>query len=199
MKKMSICTIACLLFSFQAVAQNDRTLQGITENQQLGMMAGLALACDAGGKLDDYELIASRIIANQAQTDADERKAVREYAEYKFGTFKEQKENPQASCGEVLDTFSHLPIFKATVYADGSVKMPDGRLLKPREGSKLPMLKVKKKQAQNAQAKKAAASASKTKKATVKSRANMTSANQNANTHKSSAPRTSVRKINTMN
>lgn len=193
MKKMSISLIVCLLFSFQAAAQNDRTLQGITENQQLGMMAGLALACDAGGKLDDYELIASRIIANQAQTDADERKAVREYAEYKFSTFKEQKENPQASCGEVLDTFSHLPIFKSTVYADGSVKMPDGRLLKPREGSKLPMLKVKKKQAQNAEMKKAAAQAAKSKKAASKAQTKTSNSKQNVN--KTSAPRTSVRKI----
>lgn len=196
MKKMSISLIACLLFSFQAAAQNDRTLQGITENQQLGMMAGLALACDAGGKLDDYELIASRIIANQAQTDADERKAVREYAEYKFGTFKEQKENPQASCGEVLDTFSHLPIFKATVYADGSVKMPDGRLLKPREGSKLPMLKVKKKQAQNAEMKKAAAKSAKSK---TKASKTQTKASAKQNVQKTPAPRTSVRKINAAN
>lgn len=196
MKKMSISLIACLLFSFQAAAQNDRTLQGITENQQLGMMAGLALACDAGGKLDDYELIASRIIANQAQTDADERKAVREYAEYKFGTFKEQKENPQASCGEVLDTFSHLPIFKATVYADGSVKMPDGRLLKPREGSKLPMLKVKKKQAQNAEMKKATAKSAKSKTTASKTQ---TKASAKQNVQKTPAPRTSVRKINAAN
>lgn len=114
----------------------SRTLNGINETEQLGMTAGLALACNAGGKLDDYELIASRIIANTAQTDLEQKKAERQYAEAKFRAYKEHKATPQAGCGEILESFSNLPIFKSVVYADGTIKTPDGKVLKPRAGAK---------------------------------------------------------------
>ncbi|MBR4927267.1 MAG: hypothetical protein IKY98_02960 [Alphaproteobacteria bacterium] len=148
MKKIFLAIVFGLVIEAGHVQANSRTINGITENEQLGMMAGLALACNAGGKLDDYELIASRILSNTAQTDADERKANRVYAEAKFKAYREHKTSPNATCGEVLDTFNHLPIFKSTVYADGTVKMPDGRILKPRKGAK-----VSKKPAQNSKKK----------------------------------------------
>ena len=68
--------------------------RGLTEAQQLGITAGLALACNAGGELDDFELIASRIIANQAPTAATEQDGYRSFAEWKLRAFKEQKEAP---------------------------------------------------------------------------------------------------------
>lgn len=143
MKKIIGVVFAVSFLSVTTAWAASRTLNGINENQQLGMMAGLALACNAGGRLDDYELIASRIIANSAPTDLAEQKAVREYAEAKFKAFKEQKETPQATCGEILDAFSKLPIFKSVVYADGTVQTPDGHTLKPRKGAKVPAPKRK--------------------------------------------------------
>lgn len=127
------------LVAFLAVtpvwAQSDTTLNGIGDASQLGMMAGLALACDAGAKLDDYQLIAGRILSNQAQTRVDERKSAKEFAGAKFDAYQKQKQAPEATCGEILDSFNHLPIFKSVVYADGSVKLPDGKFLKPRKGA----------------------------------------------------------------
>ena len=78
MKKIFWIFMFCTGMIAGQVQATSRTMNGITENEQLGMMAGLALACNAGGKLDDYELIASRILSNTAQTDADERKAAQE-------------------------------------------------------------------------------------------------------------------------
>lgn len=138
---------ALLMTSVTGYAQTDRTLSGMNENEQLGMMAGLALACNAGGKLDDYELISSRIMANKAQTDLEEKKAFRQYAQAKFNTYKEQKDNPQTTCGEILDSFNHLSLFKSVVYADGTVKMPDGKILKPRKGAVIPKVKPRSKPA----------------------------------------------------
>lgn len=158
MKKSLILGVLLASLSITSVYAQDRTLNGIKENEQLGMMAGLALACNAGAKLDDYELIAGRIVANQAQTDADEKKAIKEYAEAKFNAYQEQKQSPQATCGEVLETFNRLPIFKSVVYVDGTVKLPDGKILKPRKGAKVPDLKK-----QTAQKKAAAANKSVTK------------------------------------
>lgn len=126
----------------------SRTARGLTEAQQLGITAGLALACNAGSKLDDFELIASRIIANQAPTAKTEQEGYRGFAEWKLRAFKEQKESPQLSCGQVLDNFNALPIFSAIVYADGSVKMPDGKMLRP----KRPVSKVNPSKAQQKKA-----------------------------------------------
>ena len=130
---LSALIMLCLSSSVWAAS---RTLNGINENEQLGMMAGLALACNAGAKLDDYELIASRLLANTAQTNAEQRQAERQYAEAKFKAYKEHKASPQASCGEILESFSGLPIFRSVVYADGSIKTPDGKFLKTRPEEK---------------------------------------------------------------
>lgn len=150
-KKSLFVLVAACLFSVPLSAQQAaRTARGLTEAQQLGITAGLALACNAGGKLDDFELIASRIIANQAPTAATEQDGYRSFAEWKLRAFKEQKEAPQLTCGQVLDDFNALPIFNAIVYADGSVKMPDGKMLRPKRPitkAGAPSVKNKKKKA----------------------------------------------------
>ena len=109
----------------------ERTTEGLTEAQQLGITAGLALACNAGSKLDDFELIASRLIANKALTAEDEQKGYREFAESKFEAYNEQKNDPKESCGAIMDSFNRLPLFRSVVFADGGIKMYDGTYLKP--------------------------------------------------------------------
>ncbi|MDR2901761.1 MAG: hypothetical protein LBU87_01445 [Lactobacillales bacterium] len=123
--------LGLLLLSNTAQAQ-ERTAKGLSEAQQLGITAGLAQACNAGGKLDDFELIASRIIANQALTQKEEMDGYRAFATSKLQALREHKDSPKLTCGEVLDDFGRLPIFKSVVYADGSVKMPDGTMLRPK-------------------------------------------------------------------
>lgn len=131
MKKILTALFILVITGSALAVETSRTANGLTEAEQLGITAGTALACNAGGKLDDFELIASRIIANKALTKADENKGYHEFAEAKFRAYNEQRENPQIPCGDVLASFSRLPIFKSVVYADGGVKMYDGSYLKP--------------------------------------------------------------------
>jgi len=128
MKKLFL--ILLCLFSIPAFA-SDRTTRGMTIPTQLGITSGTALACNAGSKLDDFELIASRIIANSAATEEAEQAGYREFAEAKLRAYNEQRNDPKESCSAVLDSFRHLPIFRSIVYADGSVRMYDGSFLKP--------------------------------------------------------------------
>ncbi len=121
-----------------SVQAQQRTARGLTEAQQLGITAGLALACNAGAKLDDFELIASRLIANKAPTEAVEKAGYREFAESKLKAYQEQKEKPQIPCSAVLEEFNNLPVFLSTVYADGSLKMNDGKMLRPKRPARLP-------------------------------------------------------------
>ena len=121
----------------------ERTTEGMTEAEQLGVTAGLALACNAGSKLDDFELIASRLIANKALTAEAEQKGYREFAEAKLGAYNEQKNDPHESCGAILDSFNHLPLFRSVVFADGGLKLYDGTYLKPPRPVKPVNTKVK--------------------------------------------------------
>ena len=116
------------LFPFALHAQ---TLNGMSDAQQLGTIAGLALACNAGNRLDDFQLISSYIIANQATSEAQRKKAFEQFAEEKMRTYNMQKAEPRESCKTILEHFYNMPIFGATVYADGTVKFSDGRILKP--------------------------------------------------------------------
>lgn len=120
-----------MCFSISHVYANGRTSRGLTEAQQLGITAGVAQACSVGNKLKTFELIANRIIANPIPSDELEKKELREFAAYKLNAYNSQKNNPVLDCSKVLKKFYKLPIFKSVIYADGSVKLPDGRILKP--------------------------------------------------------------------
>lgn len=140
MKKVLFLSLAVLAgIPCLAMAEEPaRTARGLTESEQLGITAGTALACNVGSQLDDFELIASRIMANKSVTAAEEKQSYQTYAEAKLKAYKEQKATPQLSCGQVRDSFSRLPIFRSIVYADGSVKMYDGSMLYPRRSVQQP-------------------------------------------------------------
>lgn len=127
MKK--IC-LFCLMFCLGASVISAQ--EKINEAQQLGSVAGVALACNAGKKLDDYELIASYIMANQATDEKARKEAFGQYAEEKLRTYNYQRKEKPTPCPQVLQTFSNLPLFKSVIYKDGTIKLPDGKVLKPK-------------------------------------------------------------------
>ena len=120
---LSLCGLANAV-----VAQN---IQKMSDAEQLGMMAGFASACGATNKLDDFELIASRLIANAAPTEQAEKKQIRIYMQNKFEAIQRQKQEAPVPCSEILESFNKLPLFDSIVYRDGSVKLPDGTWSKP--------------------------------------------------------------------
>ena len=108
------------------------SLEAIRNAESLGATAGPALACNAGKKLEKFELIASYLIGGQASNPKERKELFEFYAAEKLRTYNLQKKSPPSSCSEVLNSFSSLPIFKATVYKDGKVKMPDGKIITPK-------------------------------------------------------------------
>ncbi|MGN0919348.1 MAG: hypothetical protein ACI4OR_01110 [Alphaproteobacteria bacterium] len=101
-------------------------LSVLEEAAQLGTIAGLASACGAREKLDNYELIAARLIANKSTSEAQEKEGYRRYAEEKLHAMQEHKRSPKLTCGEILNRFQKMPLFKSVVYKDGSLKFYDG-------------------------------------------------------------------------
>lgn len=111
---------------------STRTARGISETEQLGITAGVALACHADEEqLKNYEMIASRIIVNPVSTEKEEREVLRLYAQAKLKAYEEQIKFPEIACREVLNRFYNQPIFKSVVYRDGTIKLPDGKIIKP--------------------------------------------------------------------
>ena len=122
--------IFILLLCISTDIVKAQTLNGMTDAQQLGAMAGLALACNAGNRLDDFQLISSYIIANENPTEAKRKKAFKSFAAEKLRTYNLQKDAPKEDCVEILKRFYNMPIFSCTIYKNGDVKFPDGKLLK---------------------------------------------------------------------
>ena len=145
MQKFVFTLLSVLLFTKFSFAQ---TLNGMTDAQQLGAMAGLALACNAGSRLDDFQLISSYIIANENPTESKRKKAFKSFASEKLRTYNLQKDNPMEDCAEILSRFYNMPIFNCTVYKNGDVKFPDGKILKaPSDSQKKQALAKEKRKA----------------------------------------------------
>ena len=130
-KCLLFCATTVLLFNLSVYA-DVRTAKGLSETEQFGLSAGVALACGVDrDQLKNYEMIASRLIVNPLNTDAAEREALNVYAKAKLKAFTEQKQRNLIPCSEVLKRFENQEIFKAVVYRDGTLKMPNGRVIKP--------------------------------------------------------------------
>ena len=90
------------------VFANSRTTNGLTETEKLGITAGAALACGVDREqLLNYEMIASRVIANPISSVEVEKKAMQEYATAKLKAFKEQKKQSLSTCPEILERFEN--------------------------------------------------------------------------------------------
>ena len=120
----------CFLLPIQAHAQRQTTLN---EAQHLGLLAGLAGACDIDVRvMHDYEEIASRIISNKAPSQAIEDMFVKDYAASKAKFYLQQKKSPEVSCSEVITNFTQMPIFRFTLFDDGTLITNEGKYLYPR-------------------------------------------------------------------
>ena len=126
-----------VMLSTSVFAQNNSGLDLALANQ-LGAAAGAAYVCKAGKALEDYEVIASRLLANSAATNEEEQTLNETYVAAKVQAIKLHKSKHPMACKEILNRFKAMRIFKFVVYADGSVKMDDGTMLHP----KRPLKKV---------------------------------------------------------
>lgn len=132
MKKVILFCLSSVFFVSSVVHAESRTANGLSDVEKLAITAGAAQACGANtDKLQTYEMIASRIIVNPLRSEAEENAALKVYAQKKLQTFQEQKSSPELNCQEVLARFNQMSLFKSTLYRDGTLKLPDGKVIKP--------------------------------------------------------------------
>ena len=54
------------------------------------------------------------------------------FTEEKANVFVSKQMDNFAECAKIVSVFDRQDIFKATLYGDGTIKMPDGQILTPR-------------------------------------------------------------------
>lgn len=102
------------------------------EARALGAVAGQGLACGSS-KYDTFELLARAIILTKSPNDSLQSKALKIFTEEKADVFVSKQLDNFSDCGRIVERFDAQDIFKATLYADGTIKMPDGQILTPRQ------------------------------------------------------------------
>lgn len=134
MKKKKILFFLCMCgVVAPSLWAQSTTTKGLTETQKLGITAGTAYACRADKRLQDFELIVSYILKNKSKTPQMATQQVQEYAQAKFDAYRKQLYFPTLSCRQILDSFYSLPLLKSVVYKNGTIKLPDGKIIKPQK------------------------------------------------------------------
>ena len=114
-------------FHNSAKAQN---VSYIEEMQSLGAVSGQGLACQAS-KYDTFELLARAIMISKAKSDAEQAKGMEAYNEYKANAFISKVKDGFYDCRNIANAFDKQAIFRATLYGNGTIKMPDGKVITP--------------------------------------------------------------------
>ena len=126
MRKFEI-VLAVLLWGTPVCAQ----MAYEDEARALGAVAGQGLACGSA-KYDTFELLARAVLLTKSPSDELMEKGLKIFTEEKADVFISKQLDNFADCPNIVSRFDAQEIFKATLYGDGTIKMPDGQILTPR-------------------------------------------------------------------
>ena len=127
-------TFVCLIFFLPALfcaAPAQAQMPYMEEVRALGAIAGQGLACGST-KYDTFELLARAILLTKSPSDKLQNDAIYAYSEEKANAYISKEMDGFYECAAINRRFDNQDIFKAVLYADGTIKMPDGQILTPR-------------------------------------------------------------------
>lgn len=126
LKKTAVISF-CLLQSLPALAQ----MPYLDEMKALGTVSGQGLVCGAE-KYDQFEMLARAIMLTKAPNNAMLQKGVYAYTEAKASVYMNKQLDGGYLCREIADRFNAQEIFSISLYEDGTIKMPDGKIITPK-------------------------------------------------------------------
>lgn len=130
MKKiLGTAAVAVFFFLNNAHAQQ---IGYIEEIETLGYIAGQGMACGAS-KYQTFEMLARAILITKAPNDKMQAKAMYAYNKAKVDGYFAKQVDGFFDCADINRRFDNQLIYNATLYADGSIKMPDGSIFTPRQ------------------------------------------------------------------
>lgn len=124
--------VYALFFVFCSIVSARAQLPYMEEVRALGAISGQGLACGAS-KYDTFELLARAILLTKSPSDKLQNDAIYAYSEEKANVYMSKEMDGFFECAQINKRFDNQDIFKAVLYADGTIKMPDGKILTPRK------------------------------------------------------------------
>jgi hypothetical protein len=128
MKKLILVMISTVLCISGARAQK---VSYIEEMQALGAVSGQGLACEAT-KYHTFEMLARAILVSKANSDEQQLEGMKAYNEHKVEAFISKIKDGFYNCRSIVSAFDKQKIFSMVLYGDGTIKMPDGSIITPR-------------------------------------------------------------------
>ena len=129
MKK--IVAIAAGLFMWINCASAQK-VSYIEETQALGSISGQGLACNAS-KYHTYEMLARAILVSKAKSDEQQLAGMKSYNDAKANSFVAKMKDGLSNCRSIAKNFDNQQIYKMVLYGNGTIKMPDGSIITPRQ------------------------------------------------------------------
>ncbi len=124
-----IITILLALYITGKPAQAASYLEDV---KSLGYISGEGLACGAK-RYPSYEMIARAYLVSSARSDKEQAEGMYEYNAAKARAYMDRRGDGYFNCGEINQRFNNQKIFSATLYKNGTIKLPDGKVVKPRQ------------------------------------------------------------------
>lgn len=100
--------------------------------RNLGYVSGEGLACGAS-RYGAYETVARAYLVSSARSDKEQESGMYEYNSAKAKAYMRKRGDGLFDCEEINSRFNRQKIFQAKLYKNGTLKMPDGKVIKPRQ------------------------------------------------------------------
>ncbi len=126
MKKFLLLSSAFILSASAAFAQ----IPYMEEVKVLGAISGQGMACGSS-RYTTFEMLARAIMLTKAPDLETMNKAMYAYNREKANAYMAKQMDGFYECPLIVRRFDNQEIFNITLYADGSLKMPDGKVIKP--------------------------------------------------------------------
>jgi len=121
-----------VLCIFTVSSANAQVTTYLDEAKGLGAAAGQGLACGAS-KYETFEMLSRAIIVTKATSDRQQAEGMYAYNDMKANAYMSKQMDAFFDCPNISRRFDNQEIFNITLYADGSMRMPDGQILTPRQ------------------------------------------------------------------
>ena len=128
MKTTQIIAFLIALTPFSAYSNSTY----IDDVKNFGYVSGEGLACGAS-RYPTYELIVRAYLVSAAKSDDEQAKGMYEYNAAKAKAYMGIRSLNYSGCSEINERFNNQKIFNSKLYKNGTLKLPDGKIIKPRK------------------------------------------------------------------
>lgn len=100
--------------------------------RNLGYVSGEGLACGAK-RYPSYELVARAYMVSSAKSDKEQARGMYAYNQAKARAYMSKRRDGYINCDDINQRFNNQKIFQAKLQKNGTIRMPDGKIITPRQ------------------------------------------------------------------